>query len=73
MAWVLSRADREGSDVFFIGTDKYGRVRWSVFWSEAARFGTARAAYECAGTHPDLRNSDDWRVVAITERCGRTR
>lgn len=72
MVFVLTR--HEGDvEVFFIGSDRYGRVRWSVFWADAAKFTSARAAYECATTHPGLRNSDEWRVIEITDRCERTR
>lgn len=72
MVWVLSRAEGD-AEVYFMSTDKFGRTRWSVFWADAARFSTARAAVECAMTHPELRNSDRWRVVQITDRCERTR
>lgn len=72
MVWVLSRLEGD-AEVYFIATDKHGRTRWSVFWAEAAHFATAQAASECAGTHPELKNSDRWRVVRITDRCGRTR
>lgn len=72
MVWVLSRAEGD-VEVFFIGADQRGGVRWSVFWADAAKFTSARAAYECATTHPGLRNSDEWRVIEITDRCERTR
>lgn len=72
MVWVLSRMEGD-VEVFFMRTDERGRLRWSVFWSDAARFKTAAAVYECARTHPALRNSDQWRAVNITDRCERTR
>lgn len=72
MVWVLSRAEGD-VEVFFIGADQRGGVRWSVFWSDAAKFADAGAAYACARTHPALRNSDQWRAVNITDRCEPTR
>lgn len=71
MIYVLAR-EIDGADVYFVRANAHGRARWSPFWSEAAHFSTARAAYECAQTHRGLCNSDEWRVVAITPRCERT-
>ncbi len=71
MIYVLSRK-QDGEDIYFIAPNQYGRVRWSPFWSEAAHFSTARSAYECAQTHKGLKDSDEWRVVAVKPRCERT-
>jgi len=62
----------DGEDVYFIRPNVYGRVRWTPFWSEAAHFSSARSAYECAQTHKGLRDSDEWRALAIKPRCERT-
>lgn len=70
MIHVLAK-NVDGEDVYFVRTNSYGRVRWSPFWSEAAHFSSARSAYECAQTHRGLRDSEEWRVVAVTPRCER--
>jgi hypothetical protein len=72
LVYVLSRPEGD-VEVFFVASGKHGQALWSPFWAEAAKFHDARAAYECAATHRDLRQSDRWRATEITERCTRTK
>lgn len=72
MIYVLAKTDG-GGEVYFKGGRRHGGVECVAFWSDAARFHDPTAALECANTHPELRNSAEWRVVPITERCERTR
>ncbi len=72
MIYVLAKAEGAG-EVYFKGARKHGGIEFVVFWSDAARFSTKASALECAATHPELRNSEVWKAVPITERCERTR
>ncbi|MDE2098671.1 MAG: hypothetical protein KGL39_15560 [Patescibacteria group bacterium] len=40
-----------------------GIPRTSFFITDAYRFTTYKVALECTGTHVDLRDSDEWRVL----------
>lgn len=71
MIWVIARTLDDGAVVYWAGTTDEGQPKHARHWSDAHRFTTARAARECAATHPKLANSAIWRVQQITARCER--
>jgi len=69
-AWVIAREisdnGRQWLEYWTGGSDKCG---WrSSFRCDAFHFTTPGAAYECAQTHSQLRDSDQWRVVPADPR-----
>ncbi|MGH8259686.1 MAG: hypothetical protein ACREUG_08345 [Steroidobacteraceae bacterium] len=45
-----------------------GGLSRSVFRADAYKFTSARSALECAGTHPELRNSENWRLLPVHDQ-----
>lgn len=75
--WVLARRtgrDDDGEPIHEYFSTQVGSSvpRVSPFRADAVKFHDARAAYECAETHPALRDSDEWRVLEVVDR-NRTR
>ncbi len=71
---IIVLAKQEGrAELYFKQARKYGGVECVAFWTDAARFSSKASALECARTHPELKDSDTWRAVQVTERCERTR
>ena len=75
--WVLARRAGRGDDgepihEYFSTQVGSSVPRVSPFRADAVKFHDARAAYECAETHPALRDSDEWRVLEVVDR-NRTR
>lgn len=72
-AWVLARPaglDERGEAALEYWTGEQGErggPSCTLFRADAYKFSTARAAYECAGTHWQLRDSDDWRPIRLRD------
>lgn len=71
--WVLAlEVDRtaSGEPIIEYWTGRqgsHGGPSRSPFKADAMRFHDARSAYECADTHRELRASEDWRVIHLTD------
>lgn len=63
MAWLL--ATREGEvEIYFVGRKgQRGGLRVTLWRHEAFHFETPAEAYAAANTHPEMKNSEDWKVV----------
>jgi hypothetical protein len=71
--WVLGKrigTDEEGKPMYeyFTGEqgDRGGPSR-SPFRSDGYKFHSARSAIECAGTHGEMQDSEDWRVLTVID------
>lgn len=71
-AWVIAREivehGRKWTEFWTGDTGENGGPSRSPFRSDAFHFTTPGAAYECAATHRDLKDSDLWRVVPADRR-----
>lgn len=71
-AWVIARSFVQNDQTFFeYWTGEQGEngvPSRSPFRSDAFHFTTPGAAYECAQTHWQLKDSDQWRVVPADQR-----
>lgn len=67
--WVLARRagrDRDGPLYEYYCSRRREHVTpWAA---DADHFHDASAAYECASTHRELRNSEEWRAIRLTDR-----
>lgn len=67
--WVLAKyvgTTPRGEPIreYFTGnTGRHGGPARSPFRADAFKFYSARSAAECAQTHSDMRDSEEWRVL----------
>lgn len=73
MIVVLAKREASGVEVYFKRGRKHGGIEVVAFWNDAQHFRDKPAALACANTHHELRDSEVWRAVEVTERCERTR
>ena len=72
MTWVLIKDLRE-SCLYWTGrVSPTGQPIVTLWAHEAKQFSSATAAHECADTHRELRDSDEWRAIERVNGCERT-
>lgn len=62
MPWLLA-IEVDGQPMYWTGRIKRGGPQRTLWKSDAKSFTTPRAAYECADTHVELKDSDQWKAV----------
>jgi hypothetical protein len=76
--WVLGKrvgADAAGQPIYEYFTGREGEAGGpsrSPFRSDAYKFYSARAARQCADTHREMRDSEDWVVLPLLDNCAVT-
>lgn len=71
--WVLGKkvgSDAAGHPIFEFftgGAGRHGGPTRSPFRADGYKFYSARSAYQCADTHEEMRNSEDWMVLRVTD------
>jgi hypothetical protein len=71
MPWIFAKRVN-GHDEYWTGrTGANGGLSRSLWQADAAAFTTIQSADECAATHDELRDSDEWRKVKRVDRCGK--
>lgn len=71
--WVLGKRvgmDEEGRPLYEYFTGEQGGrggPSRSPFRGDGYKFHSARSALECAGTHSEMRDSEDWRVLTVVD------
>lgn len=71
MPWIFAKRV-DGHDEYWTGrAGRNGGLSRSLWQQDAAAFMTRDSARECAETHDELRDSDEWRVIQRVDRCGK--
>lgn len=71
--WVLGKLvgkDPKGSPIYEFFTGEQGRKGGparSPFRADGYKFYSARSAYQCADTHAEMRNSEQWKVLRLSD------
>jgi hypothetical protein len=61
--WLLS-IEVDGQPMYWTGRKgRHGGPQRTLWKGDAKLFTTPRAAYECADTHAELKDSDQWKVI----------